>query len=225
MDRQSNADRVLRSGRRRRAPSVPEGEWGEETTAVYRPDSQREEPHAWLHGQSVDAVFERARRMGVPLQIPFLFSLYVQSCAELAGAGRRPARHKEDKHPDPELAPDRIFVGFDGQVKIDWAARDSEVASERARSSYRSPEQQRGLPTNGRADLFSLALVMAELFVLKRLSDGRGSINESEGGADFAEMLRVGTRIPRELGSMLLRSLALDVEQRPFGVTSLMEDL
>jgi PEGA domain len=223
MDRHSNADRVLRSGRRRRAPSVPEGEWGEETTAVYRPDPGREGPHAWLHGQSLDAVFERARRIGVPLQIPFLFSLYVQACAELAGAGRRPARHKEDKDPEPELGPDRIYVGFDGQVKIDWAARDPE--SDRARRSYHSPEQLRGLPTNGRADLFSLALTIAELFVLKRLSDGRGSINDSEGGADFAEMLRVGTRIPRDLGSMLLKSLALDVEQRPFGVTSLMEDL
>src|SRR3954447_8260321 len=212
MDRHSNADRVLRSGRRRRAPSVPEGEW-DETTAVYRPDSQREGTQAWLHGQSLDAVFERARRTGVPLQIPFLFSLYVQACAELAGAGRRPARHKEDKHPDPELGPDRIFVGFDGQLKIDWAARgpEEDERSERPKRSYRSPEQVRGLPTNGRADLFSLALVLAELFVLKRLSDGRSSITDSEGGADFAEMLRVGNRIPRELGSMLLKSLAIDV--------------
>jgi hypothetical protein len=204
---------------------VPEGEWGEETTAVYRPDPGREETHAWLHGQSLDAIFERARRIGIPLQVPFLFSLYVQACAELAGAGRRPARHKEDKHPDPELGPDRVFVGFDGQLKIDWAAREGDAGPDRERRSYRSPEQMRGLPTNGRADLYSLALNIAELFVLKRLSDGRGSINESEGGADFAEMLRVGTRIPRELGSMLLKSLALDVEQRPFGVTSLMEDL
>jgi hypothetical protein len=226
MDRQSNAGRALRGGRRRRAPSAPEGEWGDETTARYRPDPGREEPHAWLHGQSLDALFERARRTGIPLQVPFLFSLYVQACAELAGAGRRPARHKEDKHPDPELGPDRIFVAFDGQIKIDWAARDADGdRPERARRSYRSPEQLRGLPTNGRADLYSLALTIAELFVLKRLSDGLGSINDSEGGAEFAELLRGGTRIPRELGSMLLKSLALDVEQRPFGVTSLMDDL
>ena len=74
MDRQSNADRVLRSGRRRRAPSVPEGEWGEETTAVYRPDPQREGTQAWPHGQSLDAVFERARRMGLPLQVPVSYT-------------------------------------------------------------------------------------------------------------------------------------------------------
>src|SRR4051794_12224572 len=99
MDRHSNADRVLRNGRRRRAspPPLPEGEWGEETTAVYRPDQQREGAQAWVHGQSLDAVFERARRMGAPLPTPFIFAIYVQSCAELAGAGRRPPRHKEDK--------------------------------------------------------------------------------------------------------------------------------
>src|SRR5262245_11948850 len=114
MDRQSNADRALRGGRRRRAPSAPEGEWSDETTARYQPDPQRDETHPWPHGQSLDALFERARRIGIPLHISLLFSLYVQTCAELAGASRRPARHKEDKHPDPELGPDRIFVGFDG---------------------------------------------------------------------------------------------------------------
>src|SRR5258708_39092772 len=38
-------------------------------------------------------------------------------------------------------------------------------------------------------------------------------------------MLRSGTRSPRERGARLLRSLALDVDQRPFGVTSLLMDL
>jgi hypothetical protein len=201
---------------------VPEGEWGEEPTTVYKHDPTRD--GADVSGQSVDAVFERARRTGVPLPTAFIFSLYVQACGELAGTGRRPPRHKEDRHAEPELGPHRIFVGFDGRVKIDWAEREVEEAK-RTRRSYLSPEQLRGLPTNGRSDLYSLALTIAELFVLKRLSDGRGAINESEGGADLAELLRSGTRIPRELGSMLLKSLALDVEQRPFGVTSLMEDL
>jgi PEGA domain len=226
MDRQSNADRVFR---RRRRASAPEGEWSEETTAVYRADPKRDGPHAWVLGQSVEAIFERARRIGVPLPTAFIFAVYIQACSELAGAGRRPPRHKEERRADPELGPDRIFVGFDGLVKIDWADHDGDApgptASERSRRSYRSPEQLRGLPTSGRSDLFSLALTISELFVLKRLSDGRGSITDSEGGTEFADLLRKGMRIPRELGSMLLKSLALDVEQRPFGVTSLTEDL
>ena len=209
--------------------SAPEGEWGDEPTAIYRADPKRDGPHAWVRGQSVDAIFERARRTGVSLPTAFIFAVYVQACAELAGAGRRPARHKEDRHADPELGPDRVFVGFDGLVKIDWADSDGDAPgrtdAERSGRSYRSPEQLRGLPTSGRSDLFSLALTISELFVLKRLSDGHGSISDSEGGTEFAELLREGTRIPRELGSMLLKSLALDVEQRPFGVTSLTEDL
>jgi hypothetical protein len=200
----------------------PDTEW-EETTAVYQPEPQREGMQAALHEQSFETLFERARQIGTPLPTPFLYSLHLQSCIELANRGRRPPRHKEDKQPDPELGPDRIFVGFDGQVRIDWAAREN--SQSKPPRSYRSPERIRGLPTNGRADLFSLALIIAELFVLKRLSDGEGSVSSSEGASEFAEMLRNGTRIPRELGSVLLKSLAFDVDQRPVGVTSLIEDL
>ena len=159
------------------------GEWGDETTSVYVPGPSSEGAAAGLQARSVDAVFERARATGEPLPTPFVFSLYVLCCGELAGAGRRPPRHKEDRRAEPKLGPDRIFVGFDGQVRIDWSDRDVDGAapSEHARRSYISPEQLRGLPTNGRSDLFSLGLTIAELFVLKLLSDGVGSINDSEG--------------------------------------------
>jgi hypothetical protein len=142
-----------------------------------------------VQAQSLDAVFERARASGEPLPTAFIFAVYLQACAELSGTGRRPARHREDRRAEAELSPDRIFVGFDGQVKIDWARGDAEydaaAPGHPARRSYLSPEQLRGLPTNGRSDLYSLALCIAELFVLKRLSDGRGAIAGSEGGAEF----------------------------------------
>src|SRR5882672_7787760 len=93
MDRQSNSDRAQRGRRRRKMASS--GEWGEETTSVYGPGSLNDGAATAMHGQSLDAIFERARSMGWALPTPFIFALYVQSCAELAGAGRRPPRHKE----------------------------------------------------------------------------------------------------------------------------------
>jgi len=219
--------------RYRKTTPSQEAEWTEEPTAIYRAGPRREGSNSWVQAQSLDAVFERARASGEALPTAFVFAVYVQACAELAGTGRRPARHREDRRADPELSPDRIYVGFDGQVKIDWARDEPEEDAAAAsssqgrptRRSYLSPEQLRGLPTNGRSDLYSLALCIAELFVLKRLSDGRGPVAGSEGGAEFAELLRSGTRIPRDVGSILLRSLARDLEQRPFGVTLLLEDL
>jgi hypothetical protein len=53
----------------------------EETTAVYRADPKRDGPHAWVLGQSVEAIFERARRIGVPLPTAFIFAVYIQACS------------------------------------------------------------------------------------------------------------------------------------------------
>src|SRR5258708_4496816 len=157
-----------------------EGKWNDESTAVYRPEFRRDERLAWVHGRNLDALFAQARQQRAHLPTDFVFTLYAQACAELAGRGRRAPVRRGDRRREPELCPARLFIQFDGDLKMDWAAPDPVGApAERARC-YLSPERWRALPSNGRSDLYSLALAMAELFVLKRLSDGGGAITASQ---------------------------------------------
>ncbi|MET0591902.1 MAG: PEGA domain-containing protein [Polyangiaceae bacterium] len=203
-------------------------EWPDELTAEYRRgrDGERIDPSR-SGAQSVESIFARAKAIGVSLPMPFPFAIYVRACANLAGEGRRPAsaRDHHGRYARPELEPRRIQVGFEGQVKIDWTDGSAWAASEPLEldRSYRSPEERRGLHTDDRADLYSVTLSIAELFVLKRLSKSGASIQDSEGWEDWTELVRRG--LPRDLATLFRRALSDSAELRPVGVHSVLEEL
>ena len=206
-------------------------EWTEELTREYQRElAVREGGGPRPGAPSLDAVFERAQAIKGPLPVAFVFAIYVGACAHLAGEGRRPVERRQEGgggRVRRDLDPGRIHVGFEGQITIDWSSPDTEEpkVDSRRRRSYRSPEERRGLPVDDRADLFALTLSVAELFVLKRLSNGEPAIGDSEGWDDFAELVRSGARLPRDLGLLMRSALAENSDERPSGARRVLEEL
>jgi hypothetical protein len=202
-------------------PPITDEEWNDETTTTYRPALMRAGASS-LDGRDLDEIFERAVQDRERFSTDFIFNLYLQAASELADTNAQVASRPRPKLAVGRLGPERIFVLSDGQVKIDWA---DDAPPPRHDRSYRSPEHERGLPIDVRSDIFSLSLAVAELFIGKRLSNGAPSILESDGGPDFVARLQEGRRIPRELGQILLKALAVEVERRYADPFLLLDDL
>lgn len=87
-------------------------------------------------------------------------------------------------HPDGvvhrDLKPGNVLLGLDGRIKVsDFGLarafhRDGEAPSEHLRGTpaYMAPEQARGLPLDGRADLFALGSILWEMATGERFLRG-----------------------------------------------------
>jgi hypothetical protein len=202
-------------------------EWSEEMTAEYRRDRCNADcTPSFPSEATVEDIFQRARATQTHLATSFLFAVYVRACAELAGEGRRPTFDRANRASSSPLGPSRIRAGFEGQIRIDWTHRDDDagIAGADRDGCYRSPEERQGAAPDDRSDLYSMTLCIAELFVLKRLSD-RNSIVDSEGWADFAELMEKGTRLRRDLGLLFLKALDPNFEHRTPGPNAMVEEL
>jgi serine/threonine-protein kinase len=114
-------------------------------------------------------------------------------------------------------------VDYRGRVKlIDFGiARelDAPVSSPgrlRGKLGYLSPEQARGDRTDQRSDLFSLAVIMAELALQCRLFSGEtpAELVSQALRADLSTLERAGSRVPFELELILSIALDADPEER-----------
>jgi serine/threonine protein kinase len=123
-----------------------------------------------------------------------------------------------------DVSPHNVLVSWDGHVKLSdfgiakaYAATGaSHSGSLRGKVAYMSPEQARGLPLDGRADLFAVGVMLHEMLTGQRLFGG-GTDAES-----FARMLtmeippprslRAG--IPADLEAVAMRLLERDRDRR-----------
>ena len=123
-----------------------------------------------------------------------------------------------------DVAPSNILVGRMGQVKLgDFGiVRSSTIDSRtvpgelKGKVGYVSPEQALGMPLDGRSDLFSLGIVLAELLLCKPLFGGRSEIEILEGlHRGNLRVLDVhGRHIPSDVRAILHKALSRWPEQR-----------
>ncbi len=179
----------------------------------------------YVHGKDLGDVLDRAyeRYEVLPVQV----GLYIAS-EILAGLGYvhelvdETGRHMELVHRD--VSPQNVLIGFDGSVKlIDFGLARSRLLPSRTLGSlaigkygYMSPEQARHLPLDGRADLYSAAVMLFEVFTGERLVDeqDQSTLWERVLNPDHRRPKSVLPSLPSEVDELIVRAFAADREDR-----------
>ena len=178
----------------------------------------------YVHGRDLGAVYRSFQRQSA--RPPITQALHVG--AEVLGALQY-AHTLADAQGDPlhlvnrDVSPANIMVAFDGRVcLIDFGIAQatldfrSQIGAIRGKLSYMSPEQVRGLPVDGRSDLFSLGVVLYQLLTGSEPFGGDGEFEQMERirSAEPADARQLNPALPSAVAEFLSRALQKDPADR-----------
>ncbi|MCA1826643.1 MAG: protein kinase [Myxococcales bacterium] len=179
----------------------------------------------YVPGKDLRAVFERMKRRGE--RMPLQLAAYVVSrvCEGLDYAHRkRDASGRELHIVHRDVSPQNIILSYEGEVKlIDFgiAKAANKITKTQAgilkgKFGYMSPEQVRGLPLDGRSDIFAAGVVLYELCTGERLFVGSSdfSVLEKVQQAKVTPPSQIDPSIPSKLERIILKALAREPEDR-----------
>ncbi|MBN2723505.1 MAG: serine/threonine protein kinase [Deltaproteobacteria bacterium] len=133
-----------------------------------------------------------------------------------------------------DVSPSNIRVAYDGDVKlIDFgiaktkARFTSEIGTLKGKFSYMSPEQIRGLPLDGRTDIFSLGIILYEMLTMERLFKGESEtvLMEKVRKSEINPPSSINRRISPELDAVVMKALAREREDRYQTAREFSEDI
>lgn len=179
----------------------------------------------YVEGISASELLQEASQARVKL--PAVVAAFI--CAEVA-SGLDYAHRKRDEHGRAleivhrDVSPHNVLLSVEGAVKIgDFGVARAADNTLRTRAGiqigklvYMAPEQAAGEPVDGRADVFSLGVVLWELLTLKPLfprDDAATTLKRLQSG-DIPAPSTVEPRIPPALDQIVMTALATRREQR-----------
>jgi len=125
-----------------------------------------------------------------------------------------------------DVSPSNVLLTRRGYVKLaDFGiarassmGRTKEIAqgSLKGKFGYMSPEQIRGEALDGRSDVWSMGIVLAEMLMAKRLFSAADDVQLllMVRRGDLSRLDQFGTQIPRALDAIIRKALTVDVNER-----------
>lgn len=179
----------------------------------------------FVQGKDLRAIFDRARRRGMTLDIPMVCHVVKDVCEALEYAHNKKNDSQDALHlVHRDVSPQNIIVSYDGEVKlIDFGIAKAAGKASRTQAGilkgkfgYMSPEQVRGRPIDRRSDLFSLGVVLFEMLTLERCFQGESDFStlEKVRNVDIRRPSTLNRSIPPELERIVLKALAREPEHR-----------
>ncbi len=190
----------------------------------------------YIAGKDMRAIFDRARKQGEPAPIPLSCYLVSRMCEGLDYAHRKKDTQGRDMNiVHRDVSPQNVLVGYEGEVKlIDFGiakaagkATKTQAGILKGKFGYMSPEQVRGLPLDGRSDVFAAGICLYEMLTGERLffGDSDFAVLEAVRKAEVLPPSTYNPKVPPELDRIALKALARDVEDRYASAMDLSEEL
>jgi eukaryotic-like serine/threonine-protein kinase len=191
----------------------------------------------YLEGQALVHVVRRCQRTGVvfPLELQLLVLIDVLAALEcahgLCDLSRQPLHvvHRD-------VSPSNVFVTYEGIAKlVDFGiakaagrAAETKVETVKGKTTYMAPEQAQGRPVDGRADVFSVGVMLWESCVGRRMWGDESDIvilGKLIRGHNPRSARAENSRIDAELDAICVRALAPDPAERYSTAIELHDDL
>jgi serine/threonine-protein kinase len=177
----------------------------------------------YFPGQDLGRILDECKTMAPERTVPIV----VQICAGLSAAHEVGIIHRDIK-------PANILVGEGDRVKVvdfGLAAASREAENRLTRTGhlvgtphYMAPEVIRGEQIDGRADLYSLAIMSYEMLSGRLPYDGDNPMNVLFRHLDGdAPKLSEVCSIPEPLSQAVMRAMAVNRDERPSTAAELME--
>lgn len=189
----------------------------------------------YVAGVDLRALWDQSRNMG-PLPIDMVCHTAVKICEGLDYAHRRRAH---DGTPlniiHRDISPQNVLISFDGDVKIiDFGIAKASGRSVKTQTgvlkgkfAYMAPEQARGAKIDHRVDVFAVGVILYELATGERLYKAESDflLLEKVRRVDFTPPSEIRPELAGELERIILKALAVDVEERYAWASALQLDL
>jgi eukaryotic-like serine/threonine-protein kinase len=173
-----------------------------------------------------------ARSEDIPLEVSLHIALSVLRGLEYAHAARDEAG-KPLLLVHRDVSPGNVLIDRSGAVKLtDFGIaraaefeRRTDVGQLKGKLGYMSPEQVVGRDLDARSDLFTLAIVLAEMITVRPLFSGGRELDVllRIRDADVSAIDRNAGRVPDDVRAVLFRALAKDPAQRFPNATAFVE--
>jgi hypothetical protein len=192
----------------------------------------------YVQGRNLAAILGRMAGRAENLPVNVAADMARQVCLGLAYAHALTAPTGEPLNiVHRDVTPANIMVSYAGQVKIlDFgiarAANEARLSSTDAgqvkgKSSYLAPEQVRSGPIDGRADVFSLGIVLHEALTGRRLFKGANPLQTMKliQEMPIVRPSKYNPAVPERLEEIVMKALHRKVESRYQSAGEMADDL
>jgi len=177
-----------------------------------------------VDGPDLLAIIKRCAKLRKPIppELSAFISCHVLEALDYAHSAEANNRPLNIVHRD--VSPSNILLTRRGKVKLaDFGiARAAERQHEaqtgtlKGKFGYMSPEQIQGNAIDGRSDVFSMGIVLAEMLIARRLFSAAGDVERllMVRRGDLTRLEKYGDHVPPELLDILRRSLKVKPDDR-----------
>lgn len=190
----------------------------------------------YVEGKTVSRLSSRLRERNERFPLPLALYLGARTCDALSYAHRKTDLQNRPLHVvHRDISPSNILVSYDGEVKvIDFGAAQSTMKEAHTAPrvvignlAYMSPEQARKKPVDGRADVYSISVVLWELVAWHALPTGGDHVERWRRAAypRFVPPSKLQSDVPQFLDPIIMRGLAQDPLDRYPNAEELRDEL
>lgn len=179
----------------------------------------------FVDGPALARVLRKAARAKQPVDVEAVLGIAVQLLAALDfvhGATDERGVPLSIVHRD--VSPGNVLVSSEGQVKLgdfgivrsDIVLRRTQPGELKGKIGYMSPEQAMGGQLDGRSDLFSVGVVLAELLILRPLLLGKSEMQTLTRTAqvDLTTWHRFNADVPLPIRNLIEKALRKEPQER-----------